>query len=132
MRPSPHAVSLLVWLLSLLVNLAFWAGVAGSAVLGPSLREPLRMQAPLAYSYLLIGEALAAPLGMTASMAAFAETNVERHAHVTERPAVAVDRLMAARSGWLGAMHLAPLWLLPVVGFLWWRRPRKLQTFGGR
>jgi hypothetical protein len=132
MRLPMHAVAMFIWVVCLLVNLAFWAGVGGSAVLGPSLREPLRVQAPLAYSYLLLGEALTAPLGMTESMAGFAEANVERHAYVTEMPAVAVDRLMAARSGWVGSLHLAPLWLLPVVGFLWWRRPRKLQTFGRR
>lgn len=132
MRLPMHALSLVLLLACLLVNLAFWAGVAGSAVLGPSLRDPLRVQAPLAYSYLLLGEALAGPLGMTESLARFAEANVERHGYVTETQAVAVDRLLAARSGWLGALHLAPLWLLPVVAFLWWRRPRRLQTFGGR
>jgi hypothetical protein len=45
---------------------------------------------------------------------------------------LAVDCLMAARSTWMKPLHPAPLSLAPLALFLWWRRPRGLQTFGGR
>jgi hypothetical protein len=119
-------------LICLALDLAFWGGVAGSRTLSPVLREPLRMQAPLAYSYLLAGETVGSALGMTESLAGFAESNVDTPEQVLADPVLAVDRLMAARSGWLKPLHPAPLLLAPVALVLWWRRPRPFKTFGGR
>jgi hypothetical protein len=126
--------ALTAWLLlvCVAVNVCFWGGVAASTSLAPVLREPLSREAPLAYTYLLAGEAIAAPLGLDESFAAFAEGQVQDPAQVLEVSALSVDRLMRARSGWLKPLHSAPLLLAPLALILWWRRPRPIKTFGGR
>ncbi len=59
MRFPLHVVALLLLVASLLINLAFWGGVSTSKVLGPIVPDAVRLQAPLAYTWLVIGDAAA-------------------------------------------------------------------------
>lgn len=132
MRLPMYLATTLVLMFCVAINLAFWGGIASSSSMAPVLREPLRLQAPLAYTWLLAGEAIAGPLGMGSALADFAESHIDQPDYVLAEQALAVDRLMAARSTWLKPLHPAPLLLAPLALFLWWRRPRGLKTFGGR
>lgn len=132
MRLPMYLVATVLLVLCVTVNLAFWGGIASSGSIAPVLRDPLRLQAPLAYTWLLGGEAIAGPLGLETALAGFAESQVREPDQVISEQALAVDRLMAARSTWLKPLHPAPLLLAPLALVLWWRRPRGLKTFGGR
>lgn len=132
MRFPAYAIASLLFALTLAVNAAFWGGVGLSPTLGPVIRQPLPMQAPLAYTWLLIGENVGRPLGLEDALAGFAEANIDGLPQVLEGGPVAVERLLQSRSGWIAALHGVPLILLPIALFLWWRRPRGLKTFGGR
>jgi hypothetical protein len=117
---------------SVVVNCAFWGGVASSPTLGPVVVEPLRLQAPLAYTWLILGEAAGSALGMQESLGRFAEGQLQDPARIAEQRSLAVDRALEARSSWLKLLHPLPLILLPLSLLFWWRRPRGLKTFGGR
>lgn len=132
MRIPAHVIASLLLALTLALNAAFWGGVGLSPALGSVVRQPLPMQAPLAYTWLLIGENLGRPLGLQDSLVAFAEGNIEDLPRVVEGGPLAVERLLQSQAGWIGILHGAPLILLPITVFLWWRRPRGLKTFGGR
>ena len=123
---------LLALAVSVVINSAFWGGVASSSILGPVIVEPLRLQAPLAYTWLLVGEAAGSALGMQENLSRFAEAQLRDPSHVAEQRSLAVERALEARSAWLKLLHPLPLVLLPLSLFLWWRRPRGLKTFGGR
>jgi hypothetical protein len=132
MRLPLHAAAALALVASVVLNSAFWGGVASSPTLGPVVVEPLRLQAPLAYTWLILGEAAGSALGMQESLGRFAEGQLQDPARIAEQRSLAVDRALEARSGWLKLLHPLPLILLPLSLLLWWRRPRGLKTFGGR
>ncbi len=132
MRFPMHVVALVLLVVSLLINLAFWGGVSTSKVLGPSVPDAVRLQAPLAYTWILAGDAAARVLGLEEALARFAESQLQDPSRVVESRALAGARVMEERSGWLKPLHPLPLILLPIAVLLWWRRPRGLKTFGGR
>ena len=57
MRIPMYALATAMLLICLALNLGFWGGVAASKTPAPVLRDPHSREAPLAYSYLLAGEA---------------------------------------------------------------------------
>lgn len=132
MRLPSHVLATLTLVICVLINCAFWGGVATSKTLGPVVPDALRLQAPLAYTWLLLGETSGRALGLGESMAAFAEAQIDDPARVIEDRALAAERVLAGRSGWLKPLHSMPLLLLPLAAYLWWRRPRGLKTFGGK
>ena len=132
MRFPLHVVALLLLVASLLINLAFWGGVSTSKVLGPIVPDAVRLQAPLAYTWLVIGDAAARALGVEEPLARFAESQFHDPSRVVESRPLAGVRVLDERSDWLKLVHPLPLILLPIALLLWWRRPRGLKTFGGR
>ncbi len=132
MRLPLYVPATVLLLISVLINCAFWGGVASSRVLGAVVPEPLRLQAPLAYTWLLAGDAAGSALGLEEVLAGFAEAQLGNVSQVVEVRSLAAERALEARSAWLKLMHPLPLLLLPVALLLWWRRPRGFKTFGGR
>ena len=132
MRIAKHTVAGLLCVLSLLPNLAFWGGLSHSPRVAPVLAERLPSEAPLAYTWWLIGGGLGGLAGLDAALVDFAESRLDGIEALVESRGLAVDRVMAARPGWLQALHAAPLVLLAVTLLLWWRRPRRLSLFKSR
>jgi hypothetical protein len=77
MRLPMYRLATLLLILCVAVNLAFWGEIGRSSSMAPVLREPLRLQAPLAYAWLLAGKAIAEPLGMGSTLADSAESQVD-------------------------------------------------------
>lgn len=132
MRLPMYLPAVLVLVACVLINCAFWGGVASSRVLGPVVPEALRLQAPLAYTWLLVGEAAGSAIGMQERLAGFAERLLGDLAPLLESRSLAAERVLDARPGWLKLLHSLPLVLLPLALLLWWRRPRGFKTFSSR
>ncbi|MCG6118630.1 MAG: hypothetical protein MEQ07_10640 [Aquimonas sp.] len=132
MRIAKHTAAGLLCALSLVPNLAFWGGLAHSPQVAPVLQERLPSEAPLAYTWWLIGGAVGGMSGMDAALVEFAESRLEGIEGLVESKPLAVDRVMAARPTWLRTLHPAPLLLFAVAAVLWWRRPRHVSLFKSR
>lgn len=132
MRIAKHTVAGLLCVLSLLPNLAFWGGLSHSPRVAPVLAERLPSEAPLAYTWWLIGGALGGLTGTDAALVEFAESRLDGIEALVETRALAVDRVMQARPGWLRGLHVAPLVLFALTVLLWWRRPRRVSLFKSR
>ncbi len=132
MRLPMYAPALLALVVCVLINCAFWGGVAHSRVLGPVVPEALRLQAPLAYTWLVLGEAAGSIAGLGETLAGFAEAGLGDTAPLIESRSLAAERVLESRPGWLKLLHGLPLVLLPLALLLWWRRPRGFKTFSSR
>lgn len=138
MKGKLHIVSGLLLLLVLGFDLVVWGGVRDIPEVGTKITETARTQAPLAYTYIVLGELLdgAVPAlgryGTDYASRAFAPA-VER---IQADPNLAIVALF---EGTLNSTHATlrlAYWLAPVLlaVFLvaWWRRPRRLSLMGGR
>jgi hypothetical protein len=132
MRIAKHTLAGLLCVLSLLPNLAFWGGLSHSPRVAPVLAERLPSEAPLAYTWWLLGGGLGGLAGIDGALVEFAESRLDGIESLVESRALAVDRVMAARPAWLRTLHAAPPVLLGLALLLWWLRPRKVSLFKSR
>lgn len=138
MKIRLHLVALLAFVVSLLFNLVFWGAVKDLPDVGSSLRHGAERSAPLALSYMFIGEqvdAIVPPLqrfGLDLAGVAFAE-GTQR---MKDDPNVAL--VLAFERTWNGTHRMVKFfyWACPVFGvlalILWLRRPKKVRMMGRR
>lgn len=138
MKGRLHVISGLLFVLVLLFDLAVWGGVKDIPHVGPKITETARTQAPLAFTYIALGELLdaSAPalgrFGTDYATQAF-EPGFER---IKEDPNMAITALFERIWNRELAVVRFAYWAAPVLLALfllaWWMRPRKVSLMRGR
>ena len=138
MKGRLHVISGLLFALVLLFDLAVWGGVKDIPHVGPKITETARTQAPLAFTYIALGELLDAyapalgRFGTDYATQAF-EPGFER---INEDPNMAIVALFERLWNRELAVVRFAYWPAPVLLALfllaWWMRPRKVRLMGGR
>jgi hypothetical protein len=138
MKKHLFPLALLACLLCLLFDLMVWGAVKDLPDVGASLRRGAERGAPLALTYMVIGEQVDSfvpslhAFGLDLAGVAFQDGNQR----MKDDPNVALP-LVFERT-WNGAHRFIKLcfWGFPVLAllsaFLWWRRPRKVSLMGRR
>ena len=138
MKNKLHIVTGVLWLAILFFDLVVWGGVKAIPDIGPKIRDAAQNQAPLALTYMVIGEqldTLVPGLGSFGTDYA-ADAFYEVTPRIKEDPNLAIallfDRSTNARHSTVHFMF----WAMPVMFVLfllfWWMRPRKVSMMGSR
>jgi hypothetical protein len=138
MKRHLHVVALVLFVLSLLYDLVVWGALPRIADVGEDIVASANREAPLAATDILLGnpnESAFSPLQ------AFGEARLtaalsEGFPRIKADSTVAIDLIFNttwnAAHSWLKTVYwMPPLWLV-LSAILWWRRPRKITTFGRR
>ena len=138
MKRNAHVIALVLFVLFLLYDLVVWGALPAIPEVGEHIVASANREAPLAAAYILVGTPLDNALpalqafGADRLTAAFSE-GFER---IRVDSTVAIDLIFNttwnAQHRWIKFAYWMPPLLLLTTVFLWWRRPRKVSTFGRR
>jgi len=133
-----HVVALVLFVLSLLYDLVVWGALPRIPEVGDDIVASANREAPLAATYILLGD----PIDSAFSpLQAFGEARLtsalsEGFPRIQADSTVAIDLIFNttwnAAHSWLKTVYWMPPVLLVLSAILWWRRPRKITTFGRR
>lgn len=138
MKRRLHVVALVLLVLSLLYDLVVWGALPGLPEVGDDIVASANREAPLAATYILLG----APIDSAFSpLQTFGEARLtsalsEGFPRIKADSTVAIDLIFNttwnAAHSWLKTVYWMPPVFLILTAVLWWRRPRKITTFGRR
>lgn len=136
MKLRLHVLLPILFVLSLLYDLALWGGTQALPGVGPSIAQSARREAPLAWTYIVLGEPLtnAMPSVRAWSVGELTRAWGDAFARIEEDPAIAMDALSGeSLNGTHRRMRVA-YWAPPVLLVLaliaWLRRPRQVRMMG--
>jgi len=131
-----HVVALVLFVLTLLYDLVVWGALPRIPEVGDDIVASANREAPLAATYILLGD----PIDSTfLPLQAFGEARLtsalsEGFPRIQADSTVAIDLIFNttwnAAHSWLKTVYWMPPVLLVLSAILWWRRPRKVKTFG--
>jgi len=138
MKSRMHIIMGMLLLLALLFDLVVWGGVKAIPDAGPKIRQVAQTQAPLALTYMVVGEQLDALVpgfghfGTDYATQAFSDVLPR----IKDDPNVAIIALFAGSANSQQAIVKIMYWAVPVLLGLflifWWRRPRQITSLSGR
>jgi len=130
--------ALVLFALSLLYDLVVWGALPLVPEVGEDIVASANREAPLAATYILLGSPLDSAFP---SLQAFGEAHLtaalsEGFPRIKADSTVAIDLIFNttwnAQHGWLKTVYWMPPLMLVLAAISWWRRPRKIATFGRR
>ena len=138
MKIRIHWVAGLFWFLCLLFDLTVWGAVKDLADVGPKIRATAQNQAPLALTYMVVGEQLdrlvpgLGSFGKDYAEQAFADVLPR----IKDDPNIAIVALLDRTTNRQHFTVRMAYWGMPVLlalfVLLWWRRPRQVRMMGSR
>ena len=138
MKRHLHVIALVVFVLSLLYDLVVWGALPRVPEVGEDIVASANREAPLAATYILLGNPIDAAL---APLQTFGEARLtaalsEGFPRIKADSTVAIDLIFNttwnAAHRWLKTVYWMPPLCLVLTAILWWRRPRKVTTFRRR
>jgi hypothetical protein len=130
--------ALVLFALSLLYDLVVWGALPLVPEVGEDIVASANREAPLAATYILLGSPLDSAFP---SLQAFGEARLtaalsEGFPRIKADSTVAIDLIFNttwnAQHSWLKMVYWMPPLMLVLAAIFWWRRPRKVATFGRR
>lgn len=138
MKRNAHVIALVLFILFLLYDLVVWGALPAIPDVGEDIVASANREAPLAAAYILIG----APIdNAVPALQAFGTDRLttafgEGFARIKADSTVAMDLIFSSnwnvQHRWIKFTYWLPPLLLLATAILWWRRPRKVSTFGRR
>lgn len=138
MKRNAHVIALALFVLFLLYDLVVWGAAPSLPDVGEAIVASANREAPLAATYVLLGTPLDAALPSLQAFGADRLTDAlgEGFERIRNDATVAMDLIFNttwnAQHRWIKFAYWMPPLLLLATVFLWWRRPRKVSTFGRR
>jgi hypothetical protein len=138
MKRHLHVIVLVLFALSLLYDIVVWGALPLVPEVGEDIVASANREAPLAATYILLGSPIDSAF---APLQAFGEVRLtaalsEGFPRIKADSTVAIDLIFNttwnAGHNWLKTVYWMPPMLLLLGAILWWRRPRKVTTFGRR
>jgi hypothetical protein len=138
MKRHLHVAALVLFALSLLYDLVVWGALPLVPEVGDDIVASANREAPLAATYILLGSPLDSAFS---SLQAFGEARLtaalsEGFPRIKADSTVAIDLIFNttwnAQHSWLKMVYWMPPLMLVLAAIFWWRRPRKVVTFGRR
>ena len=133
MKNRLHVIALVLFVLCFLYNLVVWGSVRVLPEVGPSIADSARREAPLATTYITLGDILdsAVPslqaFGSERLTAAFGEGFERIRADPTVAMDLIFDTTWNASHRWIKTMYWAAPVLLLLTLILWVRRPKAVH-----
>jgi len=136
MKRSLPIVATILFVLSLAYDLIVWGAVPAVPDVGEAIAASARREALLASTYIALGSPLDSAVP---ALQAFGEERVvaafgEGFERIRVDSTVAMDLIFSSRwnamHAWLKTVYWWPPILLVLSALLWWRRPRKVHSFG--
>jgi len=134
MKNRLHVIALVLFVVCFLYDLVVWGGVSALPDVGPGIADSARREAPLAATYITIGEMLdsAVPALQSFGAARLTDAFGEGFERIRADPTVAMDLIFNttwnAAHSWIKAMYWAAPVLLLLTLVLWVRRPKTLHV----
>lgn len=129
-----HVVALVLFVLCFSYDIVVWGGVEALPDVGPGIADSARREAPLAATYIAIGELVdsAVPPLRDYGSARLSDALSEGFERIRADPTVAMDLIFGASwnvtHSWLKTAYWAAPVLLLVTVVLWVRRPKKISV----
>jgi len=133
MKSRLHVIALVLFVLCLLYDLVVWGSVRVLPDVGPGIAESARREAPLAATYITLGDLIDSAVP---SLQAFGSDRLtdafgEGFERIRADPTVAMDLIFGttwnASHRWIKTMYWAAPVLLLLTLILWLRRPKAVH-----
>lgn len=134
MKYRLYLIALVLFLASFTYDCVVWGAMPGLAGVGPSVVESARREAPLATTYIVIGERLDHRFGALQSFGAKRLNDAlgEGFARIAEDRTVAMDLIFNttwnSSHRWLKTAYWAAPFFLLLTSVLWGLRPRRVHA----
>jgi hypothetical protein len=134
MKNRLHVIALVLFVLCFLYDIVVWGGVQALPDVGPAIADSARREAPLAATYIAIGNVVDSALP---SLGAFGSARLanafgDGFERIRADPTVAMDLIFSstwnAAHSWIKLMYWATPILLLLALILWVRRPKQVRV----
>jgi hypothetical protein len=134
MKNRLHLIALVLFAVCFLYDIVVWGGVQALPDVGPAIADSARREAPLAATYIAIGEVVdsAMPALATFGSARLTDAFSDGFERIRADPSVAMDLIFSSRwnasQSWIKCMYWATPILLLLSVILWVRRPKQVRV----